>query len=270
MRTLGTQWLIRLLILLSIALIVTIVVRTNIVRGQAGRFFGFLERPLLVASDELSEGGEVVFSSRGELIEQLREREEQVLELAITAAEWEDQARLAQEAMLLLEYSESAGLDILPAKVIMRMQQGARKEVLINIGALDGVSNGDAVVYEEGILYGVVEEAQSHVSNVIEVTDDRSSVGVTLPGLNETIGIANGDNGPLVSIDFVPQETEIKVNDLLVTSGIDSGIPAGLAVGIVNSVERDPSEPFVSVFVEPLATRSRVRMLGVVNVVEYE
>ncbi len=90
-------------------------------------------------------------------------------------------------------------------------------------------------------------------STVKIITDQSSAVAVSLLNNTRTIGIAEGITGNLLSLSFVPIDEVIEVNDIVVTSGLEIDVPAGLLVGVVNNVEGDQNTPFQNAIVQPLA-----------------
>ena len=57
----------------------------------------------------------------------------------------------------------------------------------------------------------------------------------------------------------VVNNADIKVGDLLVTSGLGGAFPAGYPVAIVESVTRIPQEPYADVTATPAASLGQVR-----------
>ena len=62
-----------------------------------------------------------------------------------------------------------------------------------------------------------------------------------------------------LSLPFLTIESDVKPDDLLVSSGLDGIFPAGYPVGIITKVERDPAETFAVVEARPLAQLDRSR-----------
>ncbi len=215
---------------------------------------------------EVDEQGEVFFASRSELIEELKAREQQVLQLAQTAAKWEDEKKTLEQAEALLGYKEANDIEILATKVLARTRTFSEEELLIDIGASDGVHINDPVISGDGIFVGTIEEVFNSTSRVALLTNTKSVVGATLLDLDGTSGIVSGGNGPLVKMGFVPRDTDVKVNDLIMTSGVDPNVPRGLVIGIVNTIEEDTNAPFLHLFIEPLADIRHLRMLGVLKI----
>ena len=67
--------------------------------------------------------------------------------------------------------------------------------------------------------------------------------------------------GRLDSLELrhVAATTDIKVGDLLVTSGLGQRFPAGYPVAVVAEVVRDPGQPFALVKATPNAALNRSR-----------
>ena len=67
-----------------------------------------------------------------------------------------------------------------------------------------------------------------------------------------TIAVGTGRSTAL-DLPYVPQNGDVKVGDLLVTSGLGQVFPYGLPVGRVTKVTRDPAEPLSQIQAVPLA-----------------
>lgn len=264
MKSAYIEWGVRFALITAVALILAILARTNIVRDVSGRLFSWVESPLTVVADETTEQGEIVFASRKELIAELQERETQVLELAQTAAQWSQAVHERDEALALLGYTEQVTEPILAARVRVRAAETDSDSVIIDKGAVDGVAAQQAVVTQDGVLYGLVAEVFANTARVVRVTDPSVVVGGGLLDVKSTVGVVEGGHGPVVRMAFVAQDTDVEVNDVIVTSGVDPQIPAGIVIGLVNVIEADPNAPFLTLFVEPLAQLQRARVVGVV------
>ena len=124
---------------------------------------------------------------------------------------------------------------------------------IINAGENQNIQVGSAVIVDDGMFVGKISRVEPNQSVVTASTNFNMTTGVTLFNKSHTIGIAKGSNGNLINLQFVPIDEEIHVNDLVVTSGLESSVPAGLIVGIVNSVKQDIESPFQNAIVEPLS-----------------
>ena len=56
-----------------------------------------------------------------------------------------------------------------------------------------------------------------------------------------------------LALQFVPDTTDIKVGDLLLSSGLGQRFPDGYPVATVESVEHDPGDSFATIYATPAA-----------------
>lgn len=133
-----------------------------------------------------------------------------------------------------------------------------RQRLLVNRGGTHGVHKAQPVVTGDGIL-GQVFRTGPFSSEIILITDAEHSlpVQVVRSGVR-TIANGTGESTSL-ELPHVPQNYDVKVGDLLVTSGLDRIFPFGLPAARVTKVERDPTEPFAKISAVPLAGIERNR-----------
>jgi rod shape-determining protein MreC len=133
-----------------------------------------------------------------------------------------------------------------------------RHRVLLDKGAADGVFKGQAVLDAEGI-FGQVTQVHARTSEVILISDAEHAIPVqsNRSGLR-TIAVGTGDSDRL-SLPFVTVESDLKVGDLLISTGIGGVFPRGYPVAEVTRVERSPAATFAVVDARPTARLERNR-----------
>ena len=135
--------------------------------------------------------------------------------------------------------------------------------VLINRGASNGVFKGQAVMDDEGIL-GQTTHVGPWSTEVILINDPEHAIPVQVErtGLR-TIALGTDDPNPSLGLPYLPANADIKVGDLLVTSGMGGVFPQGYPVAKVTAVHREAVQALAQVRAEPLAhvDRSREVML---------
>jgi rod shape-determining protein MreC len=146
----------------------------------------------------------------------------------------------------------------LPAEVMNIELSTLRQRVVVNKGASAGVFKGQAVLASGGLI-GQVLRAGPWSAEVILITDPEHAVPVQVlrSGLR-TIAVGQGNAG-VMTLPFLPVNSDIKVDDLLVTSGLGGVFPAGYPVARVTEVGRDPGQPLAQVRAQPLAAIDRDR-----------
>ena len=134
------------------------------------------------------------------------------------------------------------------------------QQVVINKGAIDGVYLSQPVIDDKGIV-GQVTEVGTTNSRVLLIADVTHAIPVRSLR-NDIRFIANG-SGSLneLYLEHVPHSVDIKVGDILVSSGLGKVFPEGYPVAQVTQVVRDESRPFAQVVVSPVAKLDRLRHL---------
>ena len=135
-----------------------------------------------------------------------------------------------------------------------------RERVLVDKGAQDGVFVGQAVL-DAGGVFGQVARVGQLTAEVILLSDATHAIPVQINrnGLR-TIAVGTGDMGRL-KLPYLPTSADVVAGDLLVTSGLGGGFPAGYPVGTVAEVKRDPAQSLADVDVKPAAALDRSREL---------
>ena len=182
-------------------------------------------------------------------VDMLREqlRIQQVITLRQSALQAEN-SRLRNLNGILPEVIEKR----LVGEVISVEVSSLRQRLLINRGGRSGVYKSQPVITGEGVL-GQVFRTGPFSSEIILITDAEHALPVTvLRSGVRTIAIGTGRSTAL-ELPYVPQNYDVKVGDLLVTSGLGPVFPYGLPVGRVTQVTRDPAEPLAQIQAVPLA-----------------
>ena len=140
-------------------------------------------------------------------------------------------------------------------------------KVLIDRGANDGVIAGQAVIDGSGVM-GQVEDVHLHYSSVRLISDPNHALPVQInrTGLR-TVAFGTGETSYL-SMPSVPREADIRVGDLVVTSGFGERFPGGYPVARVTIINREEGLTFAQVEVRPLAALDRGREVLLINSLE--
>jgi rod shape-determining protein MreC len=135
-----------------------------------------------------------------------------------------------------------------------------RERVLVDKGAGDGIYVGQAVL-DSGGVFGQVARVGQLTSEVILVSDAAHAIPVQINrnGLR-TIAVGTGDTNRL-KLPYLPTSADVVAGDLLVTSGLGGGFPAGYPVGTIAEVKRDPAQSLADVEVKPAAALDRSKEL---------
>lgn len=176
--------------------------------------------------------------------------------------------RASQVEQLLLENARLRALLALrervstpsqAAQVLYDAADPYTRKVIIDRGLLDSVVAGSPVLDETGVL-GQVTRVYPTISEVTLITDRDQAIPV-LNTRTGARGVAFGDpalRASALELRFMAANTDVKVGDLLSTSGVDGVYPPGLPVARVAKVDRRVDSAFARISCEPLALVSGV------------
>jgi len=149
---------------------------------------------------------------------------------------------------------------------IYQFQLGADGyDVLINEGTGGGISEGDIIITEEGVLVGLIEEARENFSRALVVSDTNFSVTAKVLD-SDTAGIVRGALAQGLYFDLIVQSDTIKEGDVVVSSGTDL-VPPALIVGTVSYVETNETNLFKKVKIKPAMGEVKIGRVLIIRTV---
>lgn len=163
----------------------------------------------------------------------------QIADLEIRLQEERARARRGERLELLLDLSSALPQTTMAADVIAADATAWFRTVTINRGWRDGVIKDHAVLSPAGVVGRVIDQPSPNASKVQLIVDRNAAVGALIER-SRAGGIAVGDEeGHGLRLEYVPPAADIRVGDMVVTSGLDGIYPKGYVVGQVTRVERD-------------------------------
>ena len=158
----------------------------------------------------------------------------------------------------LLESSKRVGERILIAELLSVDMDPYRQQVTLNKGSVsnDDIYSGQPFVDANGVM-GKLKHVSPFSSTALLITDPSHSLPVQV-NRNGLRAIAKGTGSQTrLEIPHLPINADIKVGDLLVTSGLGCVFPAGYPAARVVEININPSLPFAEVLAEPIAELDR-------------
>jgi rod shape-determining protein MreC len=164
----------------------------------------------------------------------------------------------------LHDVSQQAHYPMQMAEIVYVDRDIFKRKVLIDKGSQKNIEAGQVVMDQTGII-GQVTRVYPWMSEVTLITDKDHAVPVQLlrTGLRAVV-FGSGDISNL-SLRYMPISSDIQVDDVLVTSGIDGTYPPGIPVAKVTRIERDPAYPFARILCTPLAGVDQQKYLMIIS-----
>jgi rod shape-determining protein MreC len=225
---------------------------TTPLRAALAAVLNPIQRALLVPVEMVQGGSDYLRGLRQALAGEDAARRQ----LALLAERANAADRLAAEnrqLRALLDMKPALVVRSQAAQVLYEASDPFSRKVFIDRGATQGVVAGSPVITEAGVV-GQVTRAYPLSSEVTLVTDKDAAIPV-LNTRTQQRGAAFGGiaQGSALELRFVAANADVKVGDLLHTSGVDGVYPPGLAVARVASVERLAEGGFARVILAPAA-----------------
>ncbi len=158
----------------------------------------------------------------------------------------------------LLDSSSKVGERVLIAELLAVDMEPFSSQIIINKGRSDNIYLGQALLDANGIM-GQVTRVEPLTSTATLITDPNHAIPVAVNrnGLR-TILIGTGSSKQL-DVSYFPNNADIQIGDLLVSSGLGGRFPQGYPVATITEIGIDPGQPFARVKAKPTAKLQRSR-----------
>lgn len=176
-------------------------------------------------------------------------------------AKTEKMAALAAENRRLRDLLGSAAKlqdNVLVAELVGLNPDPNRYEVIIDKGSRDKVFVGQPVLDAHGLL-GQVIEVNPFISRVLLINDQNHAIPVQVVRSNLRLIAQGAGTSRRLDLMHIQETADIRIGDLLVSSGLGNRFPVGYPVGTVNQLDFEPGQSFATAQAIPTAFLDRSR-----------
>ncbi len=142
------------------------------------------------------------------------------------------------------------------------------RSLVINRGSSNGVRGGMAVISAEGVV-GQTVKVSATTSRVLLLTDHASGISA-INQRSRARGVVKGRGEMNCSLEFTTRGEDVKVGDILITSGIGGVFLKGIPIGEVTMVKRGEYGIFQTVSVRPATNLPHLEEVLIVQRGGYE
>jgi len=135
------------------------------------------------------------------------------------------------------------------AKVLNNSASPTRKIAIIDKGQNDGLFKSQNVIGVNGLI-GQIIELNMMSSKIILINDINHNVPGNISRTGEKVIIAGSSSDNDLMIQFTPIDTDIKVGDIITTSGVAGRFKSNIPIGKVVSITKDPEKKFSDIDVK--------------------
>lgn len=194
--------------------------------------------------------------------EALRRQRIEMAQLSTHAAQL---AAENEQLRRLLNVSESIAQQSVAVEVFYVPSNAFSHRLIFNKGSRAGIAPGMPVIDEGGVV-GQIVRVTPFTSEAALLIDDQVSIPVQVLRNGLRLIAFGGNEVGKLEVRYLSANVDVRPGDVLVTSGIGGLFPAGLSVGRVEKVDRDPGTGFAMAIAEPLSHPERYRHFLVLKV----
>ncbi|MBL6664812.1 MAG: rod shape-determining protein MreC [Rickettsiales bacterium] len=162
------------------------------------------------------------------------------------------------ELKKILNFAYSKTTHIKTTKIVGRTNEIFNRKLYINAGANQDIKAGSIVTGDNGVI-GRIAEISDNKSRLVLINDATSRIPV-IASNSRTRAILAGNGSNIMELLYLPKNHEIKVGELIFTSGDGDTLPPGLLTGVVTKVTEE------SVLISPAQNNQNT---DIVLIVEY-
>jgi len=137
----------------------------------------------------------------------------------------------------------------------------------INKGTNKGIKKGMIAMTGDGLV-GQVTSVGNNWSIVQCLSNENIAVAALVQNTKDNNGIVKGykdeNNKLLAQIEKLSLDSDIKIGDVILTSGLGTNYPAGIRIGKVLSVHEDKGKVMKSAIIEPYVDFSKIEEVFIV------
>ena len=193
-----------------------------------------------------------VFSNLTASQESLDDLKKQNEVLTSKVAELSEAQKTAERLEGLVGLQSTYNLKSTAARIVGASGDAWTSTVTIDKGSADGLTINMPVTSSAGVI-GQIIEVSAKTSTVRLIGDENSGVSAMVQDTRAQ-GMLQGQPDGTLRLEYVSVDSDVKVGDIIVTSGIGGVFPKGLPLGTVSSVEKSANDVYYTIVVRAQTT----------------
>ena len=184
-------------------------------------------------------------------------------ELLLERAKYQEAVFENKRLNELLKLRENQQQYISAARVLSRGIDQWSHTLVLDKGEKDGVSKDMSAITPKGFAGKIFNVTESY-SNLLLLTDINFSAAVRLQESRKE-GIVSGTGTRKLVLKYIPYEEEVKVGDIIITSGLDELFPPGIPVGFISKIDKQGTGRFQDIEVTPYVDDSKMEEVLIIK-----
>jgi len=205
------------------------------------------------------------FRSSREIMRENKDLKDQVVTLLKEKSEFLTEREENDFLRKQLNFNKENNYNLEIANVIGKDLDKTRNTMIIDKGTKNGIAVGQPVITDAGVIIGKIFKVNKNNAVVLLINDDLSKVAAKIQNQAKTIGMVEGEYGLGMKMNLIPQTEMIKEDDVVVTSGLEKGIPSGILIGQIERVIAAPEELFQEASVKSAVDFSKITLISIIK-----
>lgn len=134
----------------------------------------------------------------------------------------------------LLSFKQKSPYKVIAARVIAHSPDNWSSVIIVDKGQFYGIRRGCVVINYLGFVGRVIETTKS-TSKIMLINDPDLGVSAIVQRSRQE-GLVSGTLGNSLIMKYLTKDSDVKVSDLIITSGLTNNYPKGLLIGTVTAV----------------------------------
>lgn len=139
----------------------------------------------------------------------------------------------------ILRFKQKSSFKVIAARVIGRSPDNWSSIIIIDKGSYSGIRSGMVVITYPGLAGRVIETTES-TSKIMLINDPDFGVSAMVQRSRQE-GLVSGTLGNFLIMKYLPRDADIKVSDIIITSGLTDKYIKGLLIGKVVEIGEELS-----------------------------
>ncbi len=208
-------------------------------------------------------GARAVRPRRSLLKENLQLRKE-VIRLRVENAKLAEAAHENAGLRRALGLKAASKIVTIPAEIISRQESTWFDTATMDRGRRHGINKGWAVITSGYQLVGQVMETDAFTSRFVALTESNSAVAAMVQR-SRANGVLQGQGADYLTLSYLPKEADVKVGDIVTSSGMGRVIAKGYIIGRVVKVVRSRVMGSTTALVRPSVRFEQLEQVFVVK-----
>jgi len=205
------------------------------------------------------------FQTKSDLIKDNEKLRSEIVQLLSEKSSWQEEKEENQFLREQLNFVSDNPTEYEVASVVGKSIDKLQNTLIIDKGEKHGIAVGQPVLTSSGLLIGKIIQVKKNRAFVLLINDDFCNVAAKIHNQDRTMGIVEGEFGLGMKMKLIPQTETVSEGDIVVTSGLEDGVPIGLVIGQVESVFKQPEELFQEATISSFVDLNKITVVNIIK-----